>query len=177
MISWLAISSSAYLRGSADDCDLLVHHRLRDRRLVGLVVAMPAVTHQVDDHVLAETVAVVQRQPATKITASGSSPLTWKIGAWTTSPHRCRVVERLSRVLLVVKTDLVVDHDMHGAADRVTTGLRHVEHLHVHALAGERGVAVQDDRQHLFAAAVAAALLARAHRTLTTGPMISRCEG
>ena len=43
----------------ADD---LVHHRLRGRRLVGLVVAMAAIADQVDDHVLVELHAVLERQ-------------------------------------------------------------------------------------------------------------------
>ena len=56
---------------------------LRHRRVVALVVAAPAVADQVDDDVLVERLAVLEREPRRPgRTASGSSPFTWKIGAW-----------------------------------------------------------------------------------------------
>jgi hypothetical protein len=42
--------------------DHLVHHRLRGGRFVRFVVAVAAITDQIDDHVLAEALAVRQRQ-------------------------------------------------------------------------------------------------------------------
>ena len=56
------------------------------------------------------------------------------------------------------ETDLVVDHDMHRAARMVATGLRQIQRFHDHALAGESGIAVHQDRQHLRALRVAAAI-------------------
>ena len=44
--------------------DLAVHQRLGERRLVPLVVAVPAVADHVDDDVLAERLAEVERQLA-----------------------------------------------------------------------------------------------------------------
>ena len=41
--------------------DLLVHQRLRDHRLVGLVVAEPAEADEVDEHVLVELLPVLER--------------------------------------------------------------------------------------------------------------------
>jgi len=41
--------------------DLLVHHRLSHRGLVGLVVTEASVGDEIDDHILLELVAVVQR--------------------------------------------------------------------------------------------------------------------
>ena len=52
---------------------------------------------------------------------------------------------------------------MDRAADAETARLRHLEELHHHALAGEGGVAVQDDRQDLLALLVVAPELARTH--------------
>ena len=43
--------------------DRLVHHRLRGSRLVRLVVAMAAIADEVDDHVLVEAHAVIEREP------------------------------------------------------------------------------------------------------------------
>ena len=43
--------------------DLAVHDGLRCRGLVGLVVTVPPVTHQVDDDVFLESLPVLQRQP------------------------------------------------------------------------------------------------------------------
>ena len=50
-------------RPSGCSRDLLVHHRLRERRLVALVVAVPAVADEVDDHVAPERLAELDRQP------------------------------------------------------------------------------------------------------------------
>ncbi len=41
-----------------------------------------AVADQVDDDVAVERLAVGEGELATRATASGSSPFTWKIGAW-----------------------------------------------------------------------------------------------
>ena len=63
--------------------DRRVHQRLGEARLVALIVAEAAIAPHVDDDVAAEawrnSVASLQQ----KVTASGSSPLTWRIGAWT----------------------------------------------------------------------------------------------
>ena len=61
----------------------LVHQRLRDHRLVGLVVALAAEADQVDEHVAVEFLPVLDRDLDRQQAASGSSPLTWKIGAST----------------------------------------------------------------------------------------------
>lgn len=45
------------------------------------------------------------------------------------------------------EADLIVDHDVHGAAGAITGQQRQVERLGHHALTGERGVAVQHERQ------------------------------
>src|SRR3546814_16874566 len=50
---------TALFRSRADG---LVHQRLGRGRLVGLVVAVAAVADQVDDHVLAEALAEVERE-------------------------------------------------------------------------------------------------------------------
>jgi hypothetical protein len=61
------------------------------------------------------------------------------------------------------EADLVVDHQVHGAAGVVAPGLRQRQRLHHHALAGKGGVAVHQHRQHLRRL-VAAAVHARLDR-------------
>ncbi|MNU97258.1 hypothetical protein D3C71_873250 [compost metagenome] len=146
--------------------DHLVHQRLGDRRLVGLVVAPTAVAHQVDDHVLGELLAELEGQLrgehhrfriiAVHVQHRGGDHLRHVGG-----------IARGARIQRIGggEADLVVDHDVHGAADGEAAGLRHLEQLHDHALAGEGGVAVDQDRHHLLARGVLAAFLARTHGT------------
>ncbi len=77
-------------------------------------------------------------------------------------------VNRRARVARVRgrEADLVVNDDVHRAAGAIAARLREIQRLHHDALAGERGVAVHQHRQHLVALAVATPLLARAHRAL-----------
>ena len=147
--------------------DHRVHHRLRGRRLVGLVVAEAPVADEVDHHVLVELLAVFDRE------ARGEH-------------HRLRVVavhvqdrrldhlrdvaavERGARVARVVRgeSDLVVDDHVHGAAGIEGARLRQLQRLLDHALAGESRVAVDQHGHHLVTRGVPAALLAGAHRAL-----------
>ena len=64
--------------------DGAIHQRLGEGRLVGLVVAVAAVADDVEHDVGAELLAEFGGDARPRCTtASGSSPLTWKIGAWT----------------------------------------------------------------------------------------------
>ena len=74
-------------------------------------------------------------------------------------------VERESRGSEVVKTDLVVDDEMNGAASAIAShgySLASANGNNIHA-PGECGIAVQH-RHHLVAGTIAAALLTCAHR-------------
>jgi hypothetical protein len=62
--------------------DDLVHPRVGHRRVVALVVPAAAVADQVDHDVLVERLAVFEGQPGDPDDGLGSSPFTWKIGAW-----------------------------------------------------------------------------------------------
>ena len=63
--------------------DLAVHEGLRELGFVALVVAQAAVAEHVDDDVRPKFWRYSVAMRATVTTASGSSPLTWKIGAST----------------------------------------------------------------------------------------------
>ena len=56
---------------------------MRVARVVPLVVPLAPVADHVDDDVVAELLPVVEGEADDLHRASGSSPFTWKIGAWT----------------------------------------------------------------------------------------------
>ena len=61
--------------------DLPIQQRLRDGGIVNLGVSVAAVADQVDHHVAAELVAILESHARRRArTASGSSAFTWKIG-------------------------------------------------------------------------------------------------
>ena len=148
--------------------DPLVHQRLRDHRLVGFVVAVAAEAHEVDEHVLVELLAEVECEfGGQQSTASGSSPLTCKIGASTILATSVQYsVERVSRGSDVVKPIWLLTTMWTVPPVLIAARLRHVQHFLIDALAGNRRIAVDQHRQHLVALAVAAAVLARTHRCL-----------
>src|SRR5205823_11116479 len=60
------------------------------------------------------------------------------------------------------RADLVVQNHMQGSADTVSARLGKVERLGDYALAGERGVAVDENRQHFPVESIRFAVLQRA---------------
>ena len=116
-------------------------------RLVALVVPVAPVTDEVDDHVVAEALAVHHRQ------AGGGQAGLGIVGVDVDD----RRVEALGQVGRVVgratlarpgrESDLVVGDEMHGAAGGVAVEARQVQRLGHHALRGERRVAVDQHRQ------------------------------
>ena len=145
----------------------LVHQRLGDHRLVGLVVPLPAETDQVDENVLVKRVAIFHRH-------FHRQEARLRIVAVDVKDRRLNhfrdvgAVERAASVTRVGsrEADLVVDHDVDGAAGLVAPRLRQVEGLLHHALAGDGGVTVNQHWQHLVARRILAPVLACAHRAL-----------
>ena len=113
-----------------------------------------------------------------RATASGSSPFTWRIGAGSIlATLVAYMVERPSRGRRG-EADLVVDHDVHRAADAVARQAAQVQRLLHHAFANECGVAVDQQAHDLRAIAVLAAVLLGARtRPSTTGLTNSRWLG
>ena len=142
--------------------DLPVHDGLGGGRLVRFAVAVPAVAHHVDNHVLLEFHAVIQGQFCDVHDSVG-------VIAVHVEDRRLhhlgdvRAIQGRTRIQRVAggKTDLVIDDDMDGAAGAVTAGLGQVEGLHHHALPGKGGVAMDDYGQNLGAGLIKAAVLAR----------------
>ena len=122
-------------------------------RIIDFTVAVTAVADHVHDYVASELVAVLHRaMRATRTTASTSSPLTWKIGmSWRRASWR-----QTRRMQLAGKrgeADQVVDDDVHRTPDAEPGNLRIVQSFGKDALAGERPVAVHQQRQ-IFSRAV-----------------------
>ena len=150
--------------------DLLVEERLRVARLVPLVVAVAAVADEVDDDVAPERVAVLDRDVDDVDDRLGVVAVHVEdrrldhlrdVGA----VRRRAGVGRVRR-----EADLVVHDDVDRAARPVAVELRHVERLGHDPLAGERGVAVEEDGQDLAVLAVLAeARLLRADHPLDDG--------
>ena len=126
--------------------DLGRHLRLRVGRLVGLVVAVAAVADQVDQDVVAELLAEREREPHGRdarrdVVGVDVEDRDVEALREVRGPARGARVVRVGR-----EADLVVRDQVQRAADRVAVERLQVERLRHHALAGEGGVAVQDDR-------------------------------
>ena len=152
-------------RGQA--LDFSHHHGLGHGWLVDLAVPMTAVADQVDDHVLTEFHAVIQRQLANEQNRLRVIAVDVKYGGI----HHFRHVAAIqggTGILLVAggESDLVVDDDVDGALGGITTRLGHVEGFHHHPLPGKRRVAMDQHRYHLRAVLVLAPLLAGSGRPL-----------
>ena len=132
----------------APGLDALVHQGLGERRVVALVVAVAPVADHVDHHVLVEPLAEPEGQAGHPHDGLG-------VVAVDVEDRR---LDHLGDVGGVDRRpglgrgggepQLVVDDHVDGAADAVAPQGRQVERLGHHALAGEGGVAVDEDGQH-----------------------------
>ena len=153
--------------GGVQRVDEPVHERLGHRGVVALVVAAPPVADEVDDDVLVEGASVLVG------VAGGAGHRLGVVGVDVEDRH----LQALGQVGGVDggagrgraggEADLVVDDDVDGAAGAVGGQLAHVEGLVDHALAGEGGVTVDEDRHDRVALlAQADAVLLGAHDAL-----------
>ena len=144
------------LADRAAAADHLVHARLRERGLVALVVAVAPVADHVDDDVLLERLPELEREPDDADRRFGVVA----VHVEDRRLHRLGDVGRVHRRAREAgrgrEADLVVHDDVHGAADVVAGQLREVQRLRDDALARERGVAVDEHRQHVLVLGVAA---------------------
>ena len=148
----------------------LIHQRLRGRGLVGLVVAMAAIAHQIDHDVLVEFHAIFEREARDEAHRLGIVGIHVQNRRLDHLRH-VGAVQRRARIVRIAggESHLVVDDDVHGAAGVEAARLRQLQRLHDDALAGKRGIAVNLHRQHLVALGIAAPLLARAGRAFDHG--------
>ena len=139
-----------------------VHHRLRERRFVDLVVAELAVADEVDDDVRLELVAPRDGGLEDAADRLGVVGVDVEDGR----AERLAEVGRVHRASALLRrrreADLVVADDVDRPARPVRLERDHLHRLVDDALPGERGVAVDDHGQHGVAARVALGVHARA---------------
>ena len=128
--------------------DRLVHQRLGEGRLVALVVAEAPVAEHVDDHRLVELLAELGGD-------LGGVDHRFRIVAIGVQDRRLdhlgdvgRVGRGAAEARIGGEADLVVDDDVDGARRAMAAQARQAHALRHHALAGEGGVAMDQERQH-----------------------------
>ena len=136
------------LADAAMALDGLVHERLGVARVVALVVAVAPVADEVDHDVLVEPLAVVVGQPRDAHAGLRVVAVHVQDRRLDHLGHVGGVLRRAGVLGRGGEPELVVDHDVDGAAHPVAGDVAHVQALGHHALAGEGGVAVEQDRQH-----------------------------
>ena len=146
-----------------------VHAGLGERRLVGLVVAVPPVAHEVDHDVLAERLPEREREPHDPHRGLGVVAVHVEDRRLHHLGDVGRVHARTAGLGSGGESELVVHDEVHGAADLVAGDGREVERLRDHPLPGERGVAVHEHRQDGAASLVVALVLLGAGHALDHG--------
>ncbi len=143
--------------------DLLVQQRLGERRLVAFVVAEAAVADHVDHGVFLETLAVLDGDARAVDDGLGVIAVDVEdrrvdhLGDVRAVGRRAREARRGR------EPDLVVDDEMDGAARAIAAQAGEIEGFRHQALAGERGIAVQEQAHDLLAFLVPALALLAAH--------------
>ena len=135
--------------------DAVVHQGLGEGRLVALVMAVPAIAEHVDDDVFLEGLAELRGDP-------GHVHHRLHVVAVHVKDRRLNDLGDIGAVgagagvhRIGGEADLVVDDEVDRSADAVAFQLREVEGLRHQALAGEGGIAVQQQGHHLGAVGVA----------------------
>ncbi len=108
---------------------------------------MTSVADHVDHDVLVELLAVLERQSGDPDTGFRIVAVHMEDRGLDHLGHVGGVLRRTGCGRRRGETDLVVDHDVHAAADSIPADLRQVEGLGDDTLTGERCVAVQQQRQ------------------------------
>src|SRR5688500_2229559 len=126
--------------------NLRVHRRLCERRLVGLVVAVPSIADQVDEEILPELRAVLDAE--LHHLDAGVRVFRVYVHYRNLEALReiARVMSRASIARIGRESDLIVGDDVQRAAHAIPAQRRHVERLGNDSFAGERRIAVNADR-------------------------------
>src|SRR5213593_3770390 len=146
--------------------DLLVHHRLREGRIVELVVPVPAVADEVDEDVLLEALAEADGEAGRLHGGLGVVAIHVEDGRLDDLGDVARVGGEAVRLGRRGEADLVVDDDVNRAAGAVAVELGEPERLGHHPLAGEGRIAVHEDRHDARVLGVVQVLLLGAHHAL-----------
>ena len=136
------------LSHGAAGVDASVHERLRVAGVVALVVAVAAVAEHVDDDVLVERLPVGEGQPGHAHDRFGVVAVDVEDRGLDHLRHVGGVLRGPSGGRRRGEAELVVDDHVDRAAHAVALDVGQVERLGDHTLAGERGVAVDQHREH-----------------------------
>ena len=159
--------NSVELASGLTAANFFIHERLGSGWLISFVVAATTIANEVNDHIALEFVAVVHRHLGDKqdrfrvIGVNVQDRRMDHLGDISAILGRARIVLSAGS-----ETNLVVNHNVYGTANAITTGLRHLECLHHYALARESRVTVHNDRKHSAAVGIATTILAGTDRTL-----------
>ena len=128
--------------------DRLVHQRLGERRLVAFVVAEAPVAEHVDDDGMLELLPELGRDLGGVDHGLGIVAVHMEDRRLDHLGDVGRIRRRTRIARIGGEADLVVDDEMHGAAGAVAAQAGEAEAFRDHALPGERGVAVDQQRHH-----------------------------
>src|SRR6185437_9816512 len=131
-----------------------VEMRLGEFGIVAFVVAMTTVTYDVDKDVRVELLTVAGSDRGAFDHSFRVVAVDVQHGCVDRSGERGTVVGAAGIVEIGGKTDLVVDHDVHGAPGIIAFEIAHLQHLVYNTLAGNGGVAVDQDGEHLVVVAL-----------------------
>ena len=129
--------------------NLFVHLRLGKIGFVALIVSIAAITDHIDDNIFAELPAVIGSQLKHVHQGLRIFPMDVEDRR---HEHFGDIGAIAGRPGIFGKSgiaDLVVNHQMQGAAGAVTFQLRHVQGFGHNALSGKSGIPVDQKRQHL----------------------------
>ena len=148
----------------------LIHERLRRGRLVCFVMTVTAIAHEINDDVLLEARAIIEREARHEDAGLRVVPVHVEDRRFDHLRH-IRAIQRRARIARIRRREahLVVDDDVNSAAGVETTRLRELQRFHHDTLTTEGRVAVDDDGQHTLTGVITAAFLTRAHRAFDDG--------
>src|SRR5215212_517438 len=122
--------------------DLSVHRRLRERRLIRLVVTMAPVSNQVDEEILTEFHAIVDAELHDSHASVGVFGIHVNDWHFESLCEIARIVSRARIDRIGCKPDLIIRDDVEIAAYAISSQARHVEGFRNNTLARKRSVAV-----------------------------------
>ena len=131
--------------------DLAIHDRLRERRFVAFVVTKAAVAEHVDDHWLVEHHAELDRDLGRIDDSFRIVSVDVENRCLDHLRHIGRIGRRAGKTRIGRETDLVIDDEMERAGHAMAAQSRKPQHFGHHTLAGERRIAVEQQRQHFRA--------------------------
>ena len=137
-----------YLARRGMSTDLGIHRRLGERRLVSLVVTVPAIPHEIHQKILPELRTIFNAESHHAQACACIFCIHMHDGYFETLRQIARVMSRSRIDGIGGEPDLVVGDDVQRAADPVAVQSRHVESLGDYTFARKRGVPVNAYRYH-----------------------------